>query len=112
MIHLLYLFLLFWILWDESSVSIRAYPQAVMVGQGVGLTCKVTPHPDNRQLRMGFKMWQTSTRQLEGEAAPITWNQIFNRIPCDPGEAFCLLTRADGKTFGATIEVAVGGCQP
>lgn len=95
-----------------QPISIRVFPSVVMVGQGVGLTCKVTPHPDNRQLKMGFKLWQASERQLEGEAAPITWNMIFGKVPCEPGEAFCAVIRSGGKVHQVTTGVEVKGCEP
>lgn len=94
----------------SAPLTIRVYPQTLMVGQNVGMTCRVTPDPENRKLIMGFKMWQASERDLDGASAPITWNMIFNKVPCEPGEAFCAVQRTDGKTFRVTTEIVVAGC--
>lgn len=94
-----------------APVTIRVYPQTLLVGQNVGLTCRVTPHADNRQLKMGFRLWQQSARELEGASAPVTWNFIYQRVPCDTGEPFCEVTRADGQVLTATATMVVAGCE-
>lgn len=91
------------------EVRIDVMPRVVMVGASIRLTCKVAPHPDNRELQMGFDNWTESTRQLEGDRAPITYQFIRDRVPCDPGDAYCLLKRTnDGIIAKTSIEVR--GC--
>lgn len=93
---------------DTLRIDLR--PRAVFVGGSVRLTCKVTPHPDNRLLQMGFTVWRQSERQLEGDNAPITWEEMYHKVPCDPGDAFCRVTRSNGSIINQSTSIEVSGC--
>jgi len=91
--------------------TLNVYPPGLVVGHGVRVTCRVPRHEANRQVTWGFEDWTTSTRQLDGDAAPITWQMLLNHVPCEPGPAFCIVARADGsRAIRVTQNVVVLGC--
>ena len=91
---------------SAPEVRIDVLPRVMMAGASIRLTCRVTPHPDNRELSMGFTNWTESVRQLEGADAPIIHQITRGPVPCDPGEAYCRLKRTtEGIIAKTTIEV-------
>lgn len=85
--------------------------RVVMVNQGIRVTCKVPRDARNRSVTLGFSEWTRSTRPLEGENSKITHDLYLDRIPCDPGDAFCTLTRADAPDVSIHLTVTVAGCR-
>ena len=91
-------------------IGISIYPRVARAGSLVRLECRVSRHSANKQLDMGIVGWSTSSRTLEGEAAPVIYTQTLH-VPCtDQITAFCLLTEAGGKTHLERATVQVWGC--
>lgn len=74
------------------------------------LTCKVPREAANRKLRAGFEWWTAYEVSLEGEQAPTTFDRWFQHVPCDPGLAFCEVTKETGRTIRVALPVSVAGC--
>lgn len=91
------------------SVSINILPRVMMRGATIRLTCRVMPHPDNRELLAGFTNWTETSRQLEGAEAPITYQFTWQHVPCDPGEGYCVVKRVN-KQNRVTMPIEVRGC--
>lgn len=94
---------------DDPKLTVS--PRVLMAGNTVRMTCRVPRHPDNRLVQWGFSDYLNSTRDLEGERSPITWEAYFNHVPCDPGIAYCAVVRANGKVLQTTERVEVAGCR-
>lgn len=91
---------------EAPAIAIVVSPRVMMAGSTLRLTCRVTPHPDNRKLRAGFTNWTETERDLKGAEAPITHQFMWNRVPCEPGEGFCTLVRTtEVKRSALNIEV-------
>jgi hypothetical protein len=95
---------------DAPPVRIDVRPRILFAGGAIRLTCRVTPHADNRKLHMGFGLWTESYRELEGADAKITWEHTFNKVPCDPGPAYCIVVKNDGRISQSALDVEVKGC--
>ena len=95
----------------DSIVTLSLYPRVVFAGSGVRLTCRVPRDARNRTLAYGFDHWQQSTRQLDGLDARITWMAVYFEMPCDPGEGFCMVQRADGSISRITAPLIIAGCE-
>jgi hypothetical protein len=94
---------------DNPQVSVS--PRVMMAGSAVRVTCRVPRHSANRSVTWGFTDWTTSTRQLDGESSMITWTLELKRVPCDPGEAFCVVARVGARQpERASSHVEVAGC--
>ena len=85
-------------------------PHVTVVGGNVRITCRVPRNPKNRAVVFGFEDWTTTSRQLYGEESPITHQILFEGVPCDPGELFCAVLRADGKDRKVVVPFKVVGC--
>ena len=97
---------------SDEPVTARVSPGIVMAGRDatVRLTCRVVRHPDNRKLEYGLEGYSSSERQLDGEASRVTWETFITHIPCGVERAFCIITRADRRTFSAFAPLVVAGC--
>lgn len=96
-----------------APVTIKVSPAVVLVGQGVTLTCRVSPEEGNRRLSFGIEgsERERSDWQLNGAEKQQTWGPFrIERIPCDVGVAYCEVQRADGRVFRVTQALTVGGC--
>lgn len=82
-----------------------------MSGSTVHVKCRVPLDAQNRSVVWGFRLWNKSYRQLDGEESRITHETWWDRIPCEPGAAFCEVTRADRKSVAVEVTVEVIGCQ-
>lgn len=99
----------------DSGVSTRVYPQVVMRGSSIWLTCRVTPNEKNRKLIYGIagSEQEETERQLDGYDAKITWGPVeVKRLPCDVGPAYCIVVRNDGTRTQDSKPLTVGGCEP
>lgn len=99
---------------DSGGINTRVYPQAIMAGSSVWLTCRVTPNVHNRTLVYGIvnSEQENTERQLNGYDAPITWGPIeVKRVPCGAGPAYCTVLRADGSKFQNVKPLTVSGCE-
>jgi hypothetical protein len=97
------------------GVNIRVFPGAILKGNSVWLTCRVTPDPANRMLIYGVENseQENTNRQLDGADAKITWGPVeIKRIGCDAGPAYCVVVKSDGARVTATARLNVGGCEP
>jgi hypothetical protein len=96
----------------DRGLAIRLNPQAILAGNSVWLTCRVTPDARNRKLAFGLAGVQASERQLDGDHAPITWGPIeFKHVPCGAGPAYCIVERQGERPLQAMAELNVGGCE-
>ncbi len=96
-------------------MSIAVTPALVPAGGTVRVTCTVPRHPDNRWLEIGVYygggvVYQSSLRQLDGEAAPITHMMTVDHMPCETVVALCYLIPAVGRQYRAVRAVEVAGC--
>jgi hypothetical protein len=99
----------------DSGINTRVYPQAILRGNSLWLTCRVTPNNSNRLLRYGVvnSEQENTERQLDGKDARITWGPVeIKRVPCDAGPAYCQVLRADGSHSEDIRQINVGGCEP
>lgn len=95
----------------ESRVSISLSPRVVMAGGSFWLTCRVPRDSHNRMLEYGVvDLRPGSQRDLEGDAAQITWKALVERVPCDVGPAYCAVKTDDGRWERAVTAVNVAGC--
>lgn len=95
----------------KDSPDLRVYPRAVLVNQAVRLTCRVPRHADNRRVTWGLELVTSSSRDLEGENSPITFEALVEHVPCEPGAAFCEVIRVNrDQPLRAVATLAVGGC--
>lgn len=93
-----------------TPVTVSVYPQTVMAGGAVRLRCTVPKDPANRWLDYGLDGYTGSGRQLDGAAAPVTYQVTVDHLPCDVGPAYCRLTRAGKPPVTATRAVLVAAC--
>ena len=94
-----------------DKLAMRVSPQVVYVGHNLVLTCHVPRDERNRVLDYGIVDYREhSQRQLDGEFAPVTWQFVMERIPCDVGPAYCSVGRNDltWTTVSETLEIV--GC--
>ena len=89
---------------------LTVYPHVVFAGHGVRVTCRVPRHDTNRAVSWGFEHWTSTTRQLDGAQSRMTWETIYNHVPCNPGRAFCAVERVGGRTTYTTAPLRVVGC--
>lgn len=113
----------------DSGINTRVFPQAILRGNSVFITCRVTPNEANRKLIYGVRGSDLdgidggSQRDLLGPPkpdgtldwtrVPITWGPVeAKHVQCDGGPAYCVVVRADGSTIKDVRPINVGGCEP
>lgn len=94
-----------------GRVYIATMPLVMQVGDSVRITCTVPKHPDNRWLKIGMDNYRTSTVQLDGDTAAITHVFLVSHVPCDTPIAVCVVEDNLGKTFTASRELVIAGCE-
>ena len=97
-----------------NDINLKVYPSAILHGNSVWLTCRVTPHPMNRRLEFGVKESSRdhSEIQLEGSKAPITHGPFeVKGVECEQGPAYCIVYRADGTSVRAMQSITIAGCE-
>lgn len=94
----------------SSGLSIRITPRIVFLGGAVRLTCKVPPNNNNRWLDAILPGYRSSGQQLEGADAKITYEFLFEHIPCIVDEGVCAVTDNMGDTQYARLPLQVAGC--
>lgn len=93
-----------------DSLRLDVSATVVMADASVRLACHVPRGPDNRFVTVGFRDWTSSTRQLDGTSARVTWEVFFTHVPCEPGPAFCSVTDSIGNVRRVVREIQVAGC--
>ncbi len=97
--------------YGDTGLNIRLNPQVLMPGASTWLTCRVTPHEDNRKLAYGIAGVHSSERQLEGSKAAITWGPVeFKKLPCGAGPAYCIVERVNGRPLQAMATLEIAPC--
>jgi len=99
-----------WLLTLLALVSLRVYPLVIPAGGAAQVTCRIEPHKDNRKLTVEIENYTSSTRDLEGADAPVTWVFNFKEIPCGTTRVSCLVERLGGKKVGTSQQVTMTGC--
>ncbi len=107
-----YLLLIALTLASADKVRLDVNPLVLQSGGTVRVTCRVPRHALNREVVWGFENYLADTRQLDGEESRITWEAFFTHMPCDAGNAFCEVKRADGTKARLTQHVEIAGCEP
>lgn len=97
---------------SHPRVAIRVSGQVVMVGGMIRASCKVPKDPSNRSIDIALIPYRSSTRPMDGDRAAITYDMVFEHIPCDVNTVACTLTNDTGGVFRASLPVEVSGCQP
>lgn len=92
-------------------VSIKVLPRVVMAGGAMRITCKVPRRAENRKLAAGIANYTSTERQLDGEESRITWEFLFDHMPCGVGPAFCAVSGTDRDQL-ATQPIEIAGCEP
>jgi hypothetical protein len=82
-----------------------------MPGGSVRWRCIVPRDPENRKLRGGFEEHRAFEVELDGAGARVLYERVIQEIPCDPGDAFCEVTRASGARVRVSTSVQVAGCE-
>jgi hypothetical protein len=104
-----------------ARVSVDVYPRVVMAPASVRVIAKVTPHPDNRLLRISLdcpNFYDATEIELEGLNAPITHGASGDRgviegIPAGECEVLAQVVTADGKVIQSTaVTLIVAGGEP
>lgn len=88
-------------------VTIRVSPMVLFEGGAVRLMCRVLPAAANRFLEWGLSDYRNSRVELDGADAPITHEWTIERVPCDPGPAFCRVVREGGDSTLVTASLQV-----
>lgn len=80
----------------EAHVAISVRPAVLFEGGAVWLRCWVPRDPANRYLEWGISDYRTARIELDGDKAPANNEWTITHVPCDVGQPFCRLQRADG----------------
>lgn len=94
----------------QPRVTIRVLPSVLFAGHSIRVTCTVPRHPDNRLLDLGVTFYRGTTIQLDGAAARVTYEIIYDKVPCDSGPAYCQVTESHGRQYVDRAEIEVAGC--
>lgn len=94
-----------------QRVTIDVNPRAIMVGNAIRLRCRVPRDEHNRKLEMGVVDYVSSQYDLEGDAAPVTWERLITHMPCDVGPAYCAVQVDDGRWAIERQDLSVNGCE-
>lgn len=89
---------------SDARVTIRMNPLIVQARGSAWITCRALRDERNRGLTVGIAGYRSSYVQLDGEAAAITHQILFEHIPCDSGDAFCDLV--DNRAAHAIVRQA------
>lgn len=99
------------IIGSDTTVTLTVYPRVVLAGSGVRVQCRVLRHESNRAVTWGFTEWTSTSRQLDGATARITWESTYDHVPCEPGAAFCAVERVGKPPIVLTRTLVVTGCE-
>lgn len=83
---------------DATDPTIRVVPSFVMEGHDLHIRCRVPPRADNIAVAWGVTDYLMSSRQLDGDQAPVTWESWFPHIPCEADEAVCAVFRTQRRS--------------
>lgn len=92
--------------------SVSVYPRIVMAGSAMRVTCRVPRRAVHRWISWGIDGLGTSTRQLDGLDAPITFERLFEHVSCNTGPAVCEVTDNLGRTLVASADFEIVSCEP
>lgn len=93
----------------EPALTVR--PRFVFRGGTVHLLCRVPRDAANRSVRYGLDPDAVSNRDINGLEGPGVFEKFIEDVGCPgPADAFCEVTRNDGKTQRSVQPVEVKGC--
>jgi hypothetical protein len=93
-------------------VSIKVSPAIIMAGGSARVTCTVPRAASNRGVTAVLENYRSMYDQLDGESARITHEFLFERIPCDIGDAMCILETSNEKPASVRQTIQVADCEP
>lgn len=102
---------LFCVLVLAARVTIAVDRPVLMAGYSVTVTCRVQRMAENRWLEVGIEDVGSSGVQLEGELSRMTYSIRFDRVPCEAGAAYCLVSRSDDSHDSAQLPLTIAGCE-
>ncbi len=96
---------------EEAWVTmVRASPRQMFAGGGTNITCTITPHPDNRTLRMGVSEAWDHEVDLSSSGSRKTFSLQVLQVNCESTVAYCIISRAGGEQQ-ALVPLTVLGCE-
>jgi hypothetical protein len=90
--------------------SVRVTPAIVRVNGAAWVTCHVPSFVNNRTVEIGIGEYASSTRPMDGDQAPITYQLLFEHLPCESVDAFCLVTRILGRPTMTRTPLTMAFC--
>lgn len=78
-----------------------------MAGDAVRIRCIVERDAENRWLAIGLVAYRVSWIQLEGEGARRTHEVVYQHVPCEAIEAFCVVEDSRGRSRRASLPLIV-----
>lgn len=97
---------------SADKLNITLYPRIIQAGGSTWLTCHVPRHPDNRKLIFGITDFRdNSERDLEGERSMVTWKTLMTHVPCEAGDAYCIVVKSDGSRERVVSNLVISGCE-
>ncbi len=94
-----------------SDPILTVRPQFVMAGRTVYVLCRVPRNEANRSVRYGLDPYAVSSRDINGIDGPAVFEKYIEDVGCPgPAEAFCEVTRNDGKKQRSVRPIEVKGC--
>lgn len=94
----------------DLTFRVDVFPRVVAQNGNVRWRCTIPKDAANRRMRGGFEYYRSFEESLDGAAARVIFERVFQEVPCDPGPAYCEVTRNDGKTSRVTAQLGVAGC--
>jgi hypothetical protein len=92
-------------------VTVKLSSRVVMKGAAVRVTCTVPRDATNRGLTAAVVPYQSSYRQLDGDAARVTYEFLFEHIPCDAEMAICSLESQGREPIRDSLTIQIAGCE-
>ncbi len=91
-------------------VELHVSANVVSVGNPIRVRCRVAPNADNRILEVGIEPYMYDAVQLDGDQARVTWEYLYEHLPCDAVAAFCKLVPEHGPAIVVSQPLHVTGC--
>lgn len=104
-------FLVLLTLWAPvQRPTLTVYPRVFLSGESVRVTCRIVPSMRNRLVQFGVYWVSDSARELD-LLSPRTFVQVFDRVTCNTGPAFCTVVDNEGHSVTVTENLSLAGCQ-
>lgn len=91
---------------EPGTQVLKVYPAVVFEGQNVRVQCRVPRHPSNLTVQFGVDGWRSSEKPVD----KVTFEMLLEGVPCEAGQAFCLVRRAGGAEKLVVAPFAIVGC--